>query len=291
MGLAAPRRRAGLDPVSELAKRVTTALLLVPLVVWGVLALPTAYFGLALAAFVLAGAWEWADLCGYRRTAGVAYVLALIAVLAVLGKFVASPTAALMIFAAALLWWLGALIWVIRYQAGGVTPWMDLKAVRIFVGLLVLAPAWAAMLALHGTAGGGAEWVLLLLVLVWGADTGAYFAGRRFGKTKLASRVSPGKTVEGVVGGVLLAGCLTAGYALIRPQTAGPAAGLFALGIVTALASVLGDLTESLVKRRAGRKDSGVLIPGHGGVLDRIDSLTAAAPVFALGVVLLGRTH
>jgi phosphatidate cytidylyltransferase len=270
---------------------VATAVVLAPLVVWGVLALPTAYFGLALAVFVLAGAWEWADLCGYRRTAGVAYVLALIAVLAALGNFVASPSGALMIFAAALLWWLGALLWVIRYQAGVSTPWMDGKAVRIFVGLLILAPTWAAMLALHGTAGGGAEWVLLLLVLVWGADTGAYFAGRRFGKTKLASRVSPGKTIEGVVGGVLLAGCLTAGYALIRPQTAGPAAGLFALGIVTALASVLGDLTESLVKRRAGRKDSGVLIPGHGGVLDRIDSLTAAAPVFALGVVLLGRIH
>ncbi|MDX1433429.1 MAG: phosphatidate cytidylyltransferase [Gammaproteobacteria bacterium] len=128
--------------------------------------------------------------------------------------------------------------------------------------------------------------VLFLLVLVWCADSAAFFVGRRYGRRRLASRVSPGKSVEGVLG-AMLAGALLAGAA--APLGGVPAPLPFvALSVLTVITSVLGDLTESAFKRRAGVKDSGSLIPGHGGVLDRIDSLTAAAPLFVLGYHWLG---
>lgn len=272
--------------MSNLATRVVTAAVLVPLVVWGVLALPTAAFALGLALFVVAGAWEWADLAGYPAAWRAVYALVLASLLAGAGMLLREPAFTLGVPGLALLWWLVALIWVLRYQAGRSFAWLDNKAVRAMAGILVLVPAWTALAALHGDIGRGPAWVLLVLVIVWGADTGAYFAGRRFGRRRLASRVSPGKSVEGVAGGVLAAAAIGAAFAWWRLGGADAAALLAALAIVTALASVLGDLAESLVKRSAGRKDSGVLIPGHGGVLDRIDSLTAAAPVFVAGLAL-----
>jgi phosphatidate cytidylyltransferase len=126
---------------------------------------------------------------------------------------------------------------------------------------------------------------MTVLAIVWAADVGAYAFGRWLGRTKLAPAVSPGKTWEGVAGGLLLAG-VAAGLA--APWLDLPVARLAGLGVVTALASVLGDLTQSMFKRNAGLKDSGKLLPGHGGVLDRIDSLTAAIPVFAGGLLLFG---
>jgi phosphatidate cytidylyltransferase len=160
---------------------------------------------------------------------------------------------------------------------------------RALAGDLILVPAWGALVALHGQEPHGPAWVLFLAALVWLADIGAFFAGRRWGRRKLAVRVSPGKSWEGVAGGVLaaLAGAAVAVVLAGEPLHQVPI--LFVLVVVTVAASVLGDLTESLFKREAGLKDSGGLLPGHGGVLDRIDSLLAAAPVFVLGLVWLGR--
>ena len=148
--------------------------------------------------------------------------------------------------------------------------------------MLVLIPAWLALVRLHAQ---GPALMLFLLLLVVAADIGAYFAGRHFGRNKLAPRVSPGKTWEGVMGGVVGAAVVALVGVSIFHVSAAPFIGL---SLVTVLASVVGDLTESLFKRHAGVKDSGSLLPGHGGVLDRVDSVTAAAPIFLVGLERLG---
>jgi phosphatidate cytidylyltransferase len=149
-------------------------------------------------------------------------------------------------------------------------------------GLVVLVPAWLALSQLHAH---NPLFMLFLLLLVVAADVGAYFAGRRFGRHKLAPRVSPGKTWEGVGGGVVGATIVAIIGALWLHM---PFLLFIALCVVVVFASIVGDLTESLFKRHAGLKDSGNLLPGHGGVLDRVDSITAAAPVFLVGLQALG---
>jgi phosphatidate cytidylyltransferase len=151
-------------------------------------------------------------------------------------------------------------------------------------GLVVLLPSWWLLVTLHATARGPAL-SLTLMSIVWAADVGAYGFGRWLGRRKLAPAVSPGKTWEGVSGGVFVAALVAAGAAQLLSL---PVGALVALGVVTALVSVLGDLTESLFKRNVGVKDSGSLFPGHGGVLDRFDSFTAAMPLFVIGLIWLG---
>jgi len=150
---------------------------------------------------------------------------------------------------------------------------------RLAMGLWVLLPTWVGFSVLRES---GAAWLLFVLLLVWGADIGAYFVGRALGRHKLAPRVSPGKTWEGVAGGLMVTALLAIVFA--SWQSLGVAGGLMlmlATAVVT-LVSVLGDLLESMLKRHRGIKDSSQLLPGHGGVLDRVDSLTAAVPLFAL---------
>ncbi|MCB1760121.1 MAG: phosphatidate cytidylyltransferase, partial [Gammaproteobacteria bacterium] len=148
------------------------------------------------------------------------------------------------------------------------------------------APAWISLLILHARYQDGPYLLLFLMILIWVADSCAYFAGRRWGRVKLAPLISPGKTREGVYGAMV--GAAICGVLLhqLRPQT-GPLYLLVVLSVLVALISVIGDLFESVMKRQAGLKDSGALLPGHGGMLDRIDSLTAAAPLFLLGMLLL----
>src|SRR5690606_473075 len=152
-------------------------------------------------------------------------------------------------------------------------------------GYAALLPAWAALTHLHGVVALGPQLAMTVLALVWAADTGAYFTGRSLGRTKLAPAVSPGKTWEGVAGGVVTAGIVSAVAAV---WTGLPLGTLVTVGAVTALVSVLGDLTVSIGKRNVGLKDSGRLLPGHGGMLDRIASLPAAAPIFVLGLLAAG---
>lgn len=175
-------------------------------------------------------------------------------------------------------WWVGATVLV---GTGG-RAWPAGGAVHVLAGLAVLVPMFAALLALIEHAGGRVV-VLGALALVWAADTCAYFAGRAFGRRRLAPAISPGKTVEGMVAGLIGAAVVGTGTAWFAGEDVLRWGGL---AVLAAALSVVGDLTESLVKRRAGVKDSGRLLPGHGGVLDRIDALTAALPVFALGLAL-----
>ena len=158
---------------------------------------------------------------------------------------------------------------------------------RLAIGLVVLVGAWLALVELRALPA-GSELILWLFIVVWSADIGAYFAGRALGRRKLAPNVSPGKTWEGAIGGLLAATVLATGMAAAVPALAGANDGAGALGTWLALAlflgvvSIVGDLFESVLKRESGAKDSGGLLPGHGGLLDRIDALVAALPIFAL---------
>jgi len=180
--------------------------------------------------------------------------------------------------------WAIALLWIMGYPASA-GLW-GARGTRAVMGLVVLVPAWAALAWLRFLPGG--QWLILFMfALVASADIGAYFSGRRFGRRKLAAAVSPGKTVEGLVGGVIAASvlALVVGYSIsVQGMAPGEWIGL---GVATVLASVVGDLFESMVKRERGIKDSSSLLPGHGGLMDRLDSVSAAAPVFALGLILL----
>jgi phosphatidate cytidylyltransferase len=263
--------------------RILSALVLVPLVVWGLFAWPQPLFAAFLGAFIVVGAWEWTALGGIRPLpARLLYVtVVMLAGVAVL----LMPALLRPLLIAATAFWLLAFI---EHVAGRDLDSGFLASFpgKLVGGFLVLLPAWLVPLVLRELPDG--KWLALFLMLyVWGADTGAYFAGHRFGRHKLAPRVSPGKTWEGVAGG-LVAALLVALAAGIYGLgfRAGELAVWVALSLFTAFVSVLGDLFESRLKRIAGVKDSGTLIPGHGGVLDRIDAFTAAAPVFALAWLL-----
>lgn len=260
-----------------LKQRVITALLLAPFALLVILWVPHVVTMAVLALLVLAGAWEWAAFPGFAnapaRTGYVACVAAAIAVLWFVG---AGKSQLDGVIAISLVWWLFALVWVMFLPAH-----VNRTAAAV-AGFFVLVPAWLALVRLHSLAPG---LVLFLLLLVVAADVGAYFAGRTFGRHKLAPRVSPGKTWEGVMGGLVAAAALAV-PGVFWFNVSAPAF-LLVCGI-TVLASIVGDLTESLFKRHAGLKDSGTLLPGHGGVLDRVDSVTAAAPIFVIGLERLG---
>ena len=187
----------------------------------------------------------------------------------------------------ACLWWSLALLWVKGYP-GSAVFWRT-KAMRNLMGLLVLAPAWMAAVYLVSLPRGGGLIVVMVLVVA-AADIGAYFSGRAWGKHKLAEVVSPKKTWEGFWGGMVASSLLALllWSQLPKQQAHISLTEVLVVVLVTALVSVVGDLTVSMVKREAGVKDSGSLLPGHGGVLDRLDSLCGAAPVFALGLLLVG---
>ena len=275
-----------------LRTRVLTALVMLP-VVLGMLFLageaPWAAFALAI---TLIASWEWSRLCGFSRWGARAYLVACGAIGGALfmayqrmpPEAFASISQAVLV-ASAYFWIFGVPVWLA----------MKLRPPRWALGAagwFVVWPMWAAMIELRAVS----PWLLLALaVLVWVADISAYFAGRRFGRVKLAPAISPGKTWEGVAGA--LAGVLAYGIALdvfahsqpnpTAPYFDGPWGGLALLAMVgLTIVSVYGDLFESWMKRGAGMKDSSNLLPGHGGILDRIDSLTSSLPVAALLVAL-----
>ena len=263
----------------SLRKRIITAVILAALFLGVLLFLPPFATVIVVTALVLTGAWEWSAFLRPSGTVGrVAYV-AFVALLLLGARYVATdPDVRHFILVTALIWWLVALGWII-FAPRSVASWSAGLA-----GVLALVPAWVALVWLRYLPS-GAYWVLFTLLLVWGADIGAYFAGHRFGRTRLAPAVSPGKTWEGVVGGFALSAIVavagSAWFAL--PLYAFVPLCLAAVGF-----SIVGDLTESLLKRFAGVKDSGTLFPGHGGVMDRIDSVTGAAPVLFFGLTMLG---
>jgi phosphatidate cytidylyltransferase len=259
-----------------LKQRIITALILLPIALCGFFLLEGTGFALFIALVVTLGAWEWARLAGFTaQPARVAYA-ALVAVLLFFMHVL--PGLAPWVLGAAVLWWLLATFLVLTYPRTS-EHWSG-AAPKLVIGLLILLPAWQGLVLIKQEPLG--NWLIMaVMVLVWGADIGAYFSGRAFGKRKLAPHVSPGKSWEGVYGGLLLSLLITAVVGFVRDWSgAQMLLGLVGAAIVV-LISVVGDLTESMFKRQSGIKDSSNLLPGHGGVLDRIDSLTAAIPVFA----------
>ncbi|MBA4502807.1 phosphatidate cytidylyltransferase [Marinobacterium marinum] len=263
-----------------LKQRVITALLLAPLALAALFLLPQGPFEWVVAAVFLYGGWEWGNLCRLRPAVRAVYVLVLAALMVLVSQLsLLQPW----VLGAALVFWPLALLLVRGYPQSA--SWCRSR-LGLLMGALVLVPSWYALTNLRMQEQGFAL-LLMLLMLVWGADIGAYAAGKLFGRNKLMPAVSPGKTREGLLGG--LAACVLIGIGFSIGLELAPMASVYLvlLSILTGLVSVLGDLLESLFKRERGIKDSGKLLPGHGGVLDRIDSLTAAAPVFLAGLYFL----
>ena len=265
-----------------LKERVITALILLPLVLWCVFGGQPQAFPLFAAVLVLVAAWEWT---GLLRWAAILKRLGFVGVVALClwllqGVELAQLGPWLVVVAG---FWLLLLFWVSRYPdlaESWDTPWL-----LSIIGVLLLVPTWTGLVQLHAIS---PWWLMFMLLLVWGADTGAYFAGRRFGKVKLAVHVSPAKSREGAYGGLVLTFLIALTVAISLAMPALKMAVFLLVSMIAVLASVLGDLFESMVKRCAGIKDSGKIFPGHGGALDRIDSITAAAPVFMAGWWLAG---
>jgi phosphatidate cytidylyltransferase len=236
--------------------------------------------------------WEWTRMAGVRSRLQRGLLLFVYLVLfALFWNVCKSPWWWLPVLAG-LVWWLLALVWLTHHRFAA-EPTKAHAALKLLAGAMVVVPAWCAVVVMHGDmaephTGHGHWWVLFFALIVVAADIGAYTAGRRWGRVKLAPAISPGKTREGVYGALVCSGIvgLVGGALLKVPVDRLPA--IVALALLTVLFSIIGDLFESLVKRHAGVKDSGALFPGHGGVFDRMDSIVAALPIFVLGKFLLG---
>jgi phosphatidate cytidylyltransferase len=264
-----------------LLPRILSAIVMAVLFICAVFVLEASHFIVAMAGVVLLAGWEWARLSGVRSQIGRIGFSVLIGVVCFWVFNFNLQKASLYI--SPLLWGL-ALYWVVRYPAP--LLWRHVVS-RLLFGVFVLVTTWTALVVLKQS-GDFVVWVLLLMGLIWGADSGAYFAGRAFGKRKLAKFVSPGKSWEGVIGGLVLTQVGVVIFAILSGFTLTQWSIFSVIALLTSSVSVLGDLTESLFKRHEKLKDSSHLIPGHGGVMDRVDSLTAAAPIYVLLLSLAG---
>jgi len=266
-----------------LVQRIITAIILIPLTLLALYYLSQFAFALLTAFIALGGAWEWSHLMQLQQRSQRWLYLMLMAFAFILGGLFIPVT---LIFISAFIWWLFASMLIIFYPRAS-KWWSESVFIRGLMGIFVLLPCWVSINFIREQQHGFLA-LLFLFVIVWGADSAAYFVGKKWGKHKLAPSVSPGKSWQGLIGALIMT-VLIAGVTLSLcqiPFSIWPWAIL--LSLVTVLFSVVGDLFESMMKRAACVKDSGRLIPGHGGLLDRIDSLTAAAPVFVFGAWVLG---
>ncbi len=269
-----------------LKQRLITGIILVILVVLGVLFVPNTAFAVLAAGIVLGiGGWEWAELTGLKQpdiTQPMLFIVALL--LFALGIYLSRGAFWPVLSIVSLIVW-GGIIYLLMTYHQGVLIYQNNKWLLRFIAFPVLLIAWLALVILHDK---NSSMLLYLILLVAAADSSAYFAGKRFGVNKLAPNLSPGKTMEGMMGAMLgatlwaIIGAIYFGLSL--------ADGIFfvLLSVVTATLSIAGDLFESLIKREANQKDSGTILPGHGGILDRIDAQLAALPFFTAGVMLGG---
>jgi phosphatidate cytidylyltransferase len=269
-----------------LRQRTLTALVLAPIAIAIILFLPTAALAVIIGAMCLQALWEWAQLAGIESGLMRVGALAINAALLGLLWWTRGQSIAWVVLAAGLAWWLLAMLWMRNFSFAA-APTSENAAIKFVAAEFAILPAWLALMELHASPHRGHGWALFAVVLIWAADIGAFFAGKRYGTTKLAPRISPNKTRAGAWGALAAAAvvALIGGLLLDVRDTALVA--LIALSLLAVAASIVGDLFESLLKRQANVKDSGTLFPGHGGLLDRIDSLLAAMPVFVAGKALL----
>lgn len=263
-----------------LKQRIVTAVIALVALLLVLFIVPPVVAGVAIAAVIVLGSWEWS---AFLQVSGPPVRILYVAFIGAL-LFVVSPLASSteLILQIALVWWLCALIWTFFFptKIPAVVAWIG--------GALLLVPLYLSLTILYRA---GPETLLFCLLVVWVADSGAYFAGKTFGRVKLAPSISPGKTWEGVIGGLVAVILLTVGRSIWLESAHGIESNLAVqvpFFIAVACLSIVGDLTVSMFKRNAGVKDSGTLFPGHGGILDRIDSVASAAPLLALGLGWVG---
>lgn len=274
--------------------RIITALILGPLIIWSVIAFSHKALAIELGLILTVAAWEWARLAGLHG--GLSRILFGGAMLIFMGLLTwllhDSMLALTWLLYSNLIWWMVCLVLVITFKRTAEQLPLQFSRVDIgfnlLAGIFIISGAFVALIGLHQMPEYGATYILILLVLIWVADIAAYFTGKKFGKHKLAPYVSPGKTWEGVAGAAIAVTVAAFVIGTFLQYSAGHILLFVLLVLVTVAFSILGDLTESLFKRRVGVKDSSQLLPGHGGILDRIDSLMAAAPVFLLGLTQAG---
>lgn len=266
--------------------RTRTALILAPIGIAAIIMLPPMWFALLIGSLFALGLWEWTRLCGWEHLAARIGLVGAQAAL-MFWLFIEGAPSLHLAMLVGVVFWLLAPLWLRHYDFGRL-PKKRYRALKTMAGTLAVVPAFAATQYLDAYSNRGPYWVLFLFVLIWVADSGAYFSGKRFGREKLAPQISPGKTREGVYG-ALAASLIYAGITAYAMQLPAMLAVKFViLAMLTVVFSIIGDLFESLIKRHSQVKDSGDLFPGHGGVFDRFDSLFAAAPVFVAGKILIG---
>jgi len=268
-------------------QRIITALLVTPLAIASILLLPTWAFAAIIAALCLVALWEWTRLSGMRSRPWRGVIIGVAAALLLALWYWRGSWFWWSLIAAGVVWWFIAIAWLRNFSFGA-APTRGNIALKVVAGALAMLPSRTALMEMHGSQDAPHTWALYALMLVWSADTFAYLAGSRWGTTKLAPKISPGKTVAGVygaLGGSVLIAVAGAWLLHVRDLTLLP---LVVLAMLTVAFSIVGDLFESLIKRHAGVKDSGAMFPGHGGVADRLDGVFAALPIFALGKALLG---
>lgn len=264
-----------------LRQRMITGFVLAIAVILAILLLPNAMFALLSAVIVLLlGGLEWARLVGLRAMPQLMMFSIALALFG-LAVYLSLASFYLAIMVISLATWLAILVMLSRFSDGGRFyqnhPWvLRLLAIPVLIG------GWAALLQLREF---NASVVVYLVTLIAVADSAAYFVGKRWGKNKLAPILSPGKTLEGMIGALLASSIWSLFGAFYFELQSQDWVYFILLSVVSVLLSIAGDLFESLLKRQAGAKDSGSILPGHGGVLDRIDSALAAVPFFTLGII------
>lgn len=273
-----------------LKQRVITAAILIPIVLWGILGLSTLpAFGLALGVFVVLGVFEWIRLIKFESSSSQQYSYVALIVMSMIASLALMQSDFLffLFLSISVAWWLVQISQLHSYTGEtGVDQSKSLQ--HLWSGAMLLVPTWASLIFIHQDASNGPQLVLFLMILIWTADSGAYFSGRKFGKNKLMPLVSPGKTKEGAYGAFVASAIVAVIGGFWLELGFFQFVFFILLSMVVVVFSIGGDLLESVYKRKAEMKDSGTLLPGHGGVLDRIDSLMSASPAFALGIWLLG---
>ena len=266
--------------------RLLTAFLMGPLILWAIYAMPENFFALFSLILVSFGAWEWSVFAGWvkplqRKLFFIVNVFLFVAVL-----FLANTEFNTVIITTSLLWWIICVPLLLSFPFQK-NNFIHNRIIKTLVGIVLLLATLVSMVSIRNNPEYGSAFVLYLVLMIWFADSGAYFAGRAFGKHKLIPNVSPGKTWEGVAGALIvtLVVALVAVNLLNISSSQSPAFVL--ITFVTVIYSIVGDLSESMFKRMANIKDSGTLLPGHGGMLDRIDSLMSGLPVFYAGLWLM----
>ena len=266
-----------------LAQRIITAIILAPIVIFGTLFLSSSLFSLVIGIMVIIASWEYCGLIKLSILSNKSFYI--IVILACSFLLAISPSILKVALYFTLAWWIIAFFIVVSHPKNSNLLNRN-KGIGLINGLFLFVPMAASLAILHSQ---DRSFVLLLLIYIWASDIGAYFAGKGFGNKKLCPKVSPNKTWEGVYGGVILTQVIAVAYVLSSiesPITKDFLVFCF-LALIVSLASIIGDLFESVLKRISDQKDSGNILPGHGGLLDRIDSLTASAPVFLLFMVFV----